>query len=369
MKKVILVLILVISSVLSASIEYDEVYHLYKSKQYKEAMKEFKILADVDKDADAAYMIGQMYEAGEGVVKNQEEADKWYKLSSKLYYGRAKHSVNKEVDLNQERLYNTLQKIDDKETRQTVYQYMHSIFNLKAHKTNYLLPISTRVNGDYDDNNPNGRDTASAEVEFQVSVKYDFLPNLFGLHELYTVAYTQHSFWQYYVGDAYFRASDYNPEFYVTFPMEYDYFKAIRVSIAHQSNGLGEPGERAWNYATLSGYFQYKSLFTELQFWHRFQDNHDYNPDLIDTMGYGHIKFMLPYKKHFVSVLLRNNFHGKGAFDAGYSYPLFGESLFLYVKAFAGYGESMITYAGSHPDAPHEDDYVERVGIGFSLSR
>ena len=38
MKKIVLVLILVLGSLLSASIEYDEVYHLYKSKEYEEAM-------------------------------------------------------------------------------------------------------------------------------------------------------------------------------------------------------------------------------------------------------------------------------------------------------------------------------------------
>ncbi|MDD2791418.1 MAG: phospholipase A [Sulfurimonas sp.] len=265
----------------------------------------------------------------------------------------------------------TLTDIDNNETAKTMYQSVHSLFNIKAHHTNYLLPLSMKLNGDY--NEPTyDRDTARAEIEFQISLKYDFAPNLLGFDEIYTVAYTQHSFWQYYVGDAYFRASDYNPEFFITVPLNTEYAKAIRVSLAHMSNGKGAPEERAWNYVTLSSYFQYGSLFTELQLWRRLSDDYDYNPGLIDTMGDGHVKFMLPYEKHMFSALLRNNFQGKGAADLSYSYPLFGESLFLYIKGFVGYGESMISFAGN-PDyigQTHQEDlYVEKVAIGVSLSR
>jgi len=135
---------------------------------------------------------------------------------------------------------------------------------------------------------------------------------------------------------------------------------------------LGVPQERAWNYATLYSYFQYKAVFVELALWARFSDNYDYNPGLVDTMGNGHIKFLFPYKKHLLTTLFRNNFNDRAAADIRYSYPLFGESLFLYVKGFVGYGESMSSYAGN-PDyagqTSQEDDYVEKISIGFSLSR
>ncbi len=281
------------------------------------------------------------------------------------------NDISAQVDKNNDALFDTLSEIDDNETKKTVLQYSHSFFNIKAHHANYLLPLSVRLNGNYDDPTKL-RDTYKAEVEFQVSVKYDFAPNLFGFGELYTVAYTQHSFWQYYVGDAYFRASDYNPEFYITVPLKTKYVKAIRLAFAHKSNGLGVPNERAWNYATAYSYFQYKGIFLELALWARFPDNYDYNPGLIDTMGYGHLKVLLPYKKHLLTTLFRNNFQGKGTVDLRYSYPLFGESLFLYVKGFAGYGESMSSYAGN-PDyagrTPQQDDYVEKIAFGFSLSR
>ena len=366
-KKIVLVSALLLTNLVASTVEYENVYNLYKSGDFETSIKEFKILANTKDDADAAYILGYMYEHGEGCEVNKEKSAQWYKKSSNTYYQREKHNVDKEISEMNDNLLDSFSEIQDPETKKTVYQYVHSVFNIKAHNTNYLLPLSVKANGDYDDRTK--RDTAKAEVEFQVSVKYDFLPNLFGLNEIYTVAYTQHSFWQYFVGDAYFRATDYNPEIFITVPMNTEYFKAIRFSVEHKSNGLGKPYERSWNYLTLSSYFQYKTIFAELQVWHRMRDNYDYNPDLIDTMGHGHIKFTVPYKKHLASVLFRNNFEGKGAVDASYSYPLFGDSLFLYVKAFGGYGESMISYAGNPEQGPSKDDYVEKFGIGFSLSR
>jgi len=369
MIRIILVLILVVSSLLASSVEYDEAYKTYKSGEYRKALEDFKVLVEMDDDSDAAYIIGHMYENGEGCNLDKAEANRWYKKASTSYYSKNRHDVDKEVTNQYDVLYDSLTELEDKETMNTLYQFTHSIFNLKAHKTNYLLPMAVKINGNYDD--ITDRDTDSTEIEFQISVKYDFAPDLLGFGEIYTVAYTQQSFWQYFVGDAYFRASDYNPEIFVTVPMNTEYFKAIRVSIAHRSNGLGLPDERAWQYAALSTFFQYKSIFTELQVWHRFKDGHDYNPDLIKTMGHGHIKFTLPYKKHFATALFRYNFNDKGAIDTSYSYPLFGDALFLYIKGFVGYGESMIAYAGAkdEPDTHHNDEYVQKIGIGFSLSR
>lgn len=290
-------------------------------------------------------------------------------------YNQMKNEVNEDVsgelEKNRDQIFEKINPIENLETQKTLYQYIHSVFNLKGYHANYLLPMSVKLNGNYDDPT-RSRDTYRAEIEFQVSVKYDFLPNLLGLGELYTVAYTQHSFWQYYVGDAYFRASDYTPEFFITVPSDTKYFKAVRLAVAHTSNGKGVPHERAWNYVTLYSYFQYKSIFTELALWYRTGDNYDYNPGLIDTMGHGHIKFLFPYKKHLLSTLFRNNFKGKGAVDVRYSYPLFSESLFLYVKGFTGYGESMDTYAGNHDYAgqtPQYDMYVQKIAFGFSISR
>lgn len=86
--------------------------------------------------------------------------------------------------------YHTKDQIDYE--KDTVYQYMHSYFNFKSHKTNYFLPLSSRLNGTY--GRVGSRNTVASEVEFQISVKYDFAPNLLGFNEVYSFAYTQHSF-------------------------------------------------------------------------------------------------------------------------------------------------------------------------------
>lgn len=370
MKKT-LTLLMISLSLMATTKEYKQAYERYESGDYKKALVEFKRLALKEKNYDAAYMLGYMYDNAQGCEADKEEAKKWYIFSANGFHNRSKRKIDSDLEKNNNELVKSLTDVENSQTKKTIYQSVHSLFNIKAHHTNYLLPMSRRLNRDYDDSTHN-RNTDRSEVEFQVSLKYDFAPNFLGFNEVYSVAYTQHSFWQRYVGDAYFRASDYNPELFVSIPLNTKYLKAMRLSLAHQSNGVGVPQERAWNYVTLSSFFQYKSLFTELQLWHRINDNYDYNPGLIETMGHGHIKFMLPYEKHMFSALFRNNFKGKGATDLSYSYPIYEDSLFLYFKGFAGYGESMSAYAGN-PDyqgqTHQEDVYVEKIGIGISLSR
>jgi len=362
-----LLLVLLFFSPLLASTAYEEAYRVYKANEFEKSLKMFSRLAEEESDYDAAYILGYMYEHGEGCEVDIKKSQEYYKISSRGYYFQIKDEPTRDTDKEQRKLYKTIEHADDKETKATVKQYVESLYNIKAYKTNYFLPISYRSNGHYAPTN--GHEAKDIETEFQVSIRYDFAANIFDLGEVYTAAYTQLAFWQLYEESAYFRETNYNPELFVTIPFSntVSFMKVLRLSFAHQSNGRGGDEERSWNYLSASAYFQYKLLFTELKLWHRLPDATDYNPNLIDTMGHGHIKFMLPYKKHLATVLLRNNFKGKGAIDASYSYPLVGESLFLYVKWFSGYGESMISYAGANPTS--EDDNVNKIGIGFSISR
>ena len=257
-----------------------------------------------------------------------------------------------------ESLYKSLD-ATDKETEATLKQMVNSLYNIHAYKTNYFLPLDYKYTGTYKDTN--GHQAESTETQFQFSLRYDIGANLFGLNEIYTVAYTQKSFWQLYVDSAYFRETNYNPEFFVTFPMalkddEYG-LKAMKIAIAHQSNGRGSTDERSWNYVSSSFIFQYHYLFTELKLWTSWKSALEkYNPDLLDYLGYGSLKFILPYKKHLMSFKVNS----KGSMNADYSYPITKrQDLFLYIKAFSGYGESLIDY----------DNYINKIGIGFSISR
>jgi phospholipase A1 len=121
--------------------------------------------------------------------------------------------------------------------------------------------------------------------------------------------------------------------------------------------------ERSWNRVSVFAFLFYKNLITEFETWYRFNDKTDYNPDLSDYLGYAKVKFTLPYEAHLFKLTLRSNFiHKKGAVEFSYSYPLplrDENDLFLYIKTFNGYGESLIDY----------NHNVNKISIGLCISR
>ncbi len=358
----ILVLITILTTLLfSSSKNFENAYRLYKNAEFEKSFVIFDVLAK-NGDADAAYFLGKMYKNGEGCQKDKELSAKWYKTSSKSYYNQMKYDTSRDIDKEQRELYKSIEKSKDSQTQDTIRQYTQSLYNIKAYKANYFLPLSYLTNGTYADTN--SYKTKEIEAEFQVSIKFDFASDLLGFGEIYSVAYTQLAFWQLYADSAYFREINYNPELYIMIPTsEFNdgkFLKAVKFSFEHESNGRGGDEERSWNLLSSSFYFQYKYIFSELKLWYRLADNFDYNPDLIDYMGHGHLKFIFPYKKHLAELKLRHNFSNHSAIELSYSYPIFGrKDLFLYVKGFSGYGESLIDY----------DNKVDKIGIGFSISR
>ncbi len=263
-------------------------------------------------------------------------------------------------------LYDNIYKNDNNETQKTLRDYViKSTYNVSAHQANYFLPISYRFEDNYENKKEGVPEPLQTETEFQISLKYDVTSNIFGFNEIYTIAYTQKSYWQLYVESAYFRESNYNPELFVTLPVtkfDADYsIKAVRLGFAHMSNGQGGVDERSWNYFYSNLYFQLKYLFVDLKLWVNSGKSSDkYNPDLLDYLGHGHIKFIFPYKEHLLNAKFRYSVKGYGAAEVNYTYPAFGrEDVFFYLKGFSGYGESLIDY----------DNKVQKLGIGLSISR
>jgi len=258
--------LLVSASFLIASTKFEETYRIYKSGDFVTSFKTFKTLAK-EEDEDAAYILAYMYEHGEGCEIDMAEANRWYKTASKSYYFRGKKNTNRDINKEKRKLYESLERIEDKDTAETIRKYSQSLYNIKAHKTIYFLPASYRFNNNYPATN--GHDAKKLETEFQISLKFDFTANLLNLNEVYSLAYTQLSFWQLYEESAYFRETNYNPEIFVTFPISeiYDnkFIKALRISLEHESNGRGGVKERSWNFLSTSLFFQYKTLFTELK--------------------------------------------------------------------------------------------------------
>ena len=356
MIKKLIIIVIFVSSLFGETL-FEEAYSVYKAENFEKSLKMFKELADRDSDYDAAYILGFMYEHGEGCDVDMQESQKYYKLSSRGYYWQIKHDPSRDIKKEQTKLYKSLEKSDDETTQETIRQYTQSLYNIKAHGANYFLPLSYRSNGTYPDTN--GHQALDSETEFQFSIKYDYAANLLGANEIYSIGYTQVSFWQLYATSAYFRETNYNPEAFITLPISLEYLKALRVSFAHQSNGRGGAEERSWNFVSASAYFQTAFFFTELRFWHNVFSL-EYNTDLMHYLGYGEIELIFPYKQHILKLKSRNTFSDKRATEVNYSYPLFGsKDLFLYLKGFSGYGESLIDY----------DNRVNKFGFGFSISR
>ena len=344
-----------------ASTDFEDALDVYKSGDYTNSFKAFKSLAEEENDPEAAYYLAYMYENALGCNKDQIMADKWYKISASLSYKSVADDSSHEIKKESRKLYHLLDSVDG-ETDQTIQQMTQSLYSLKAYKTNYFLPISYRYGGNY--LNENNENPQNAEIEFQLSIKFDFAANILKFNEIYSVGYTQKSFWQSYSKSAYFRESNYNPELFVTIPTslgdDAKFIKSIKFGLAHQSNGQGAEQERSWNYTSATISTQYKNLFTEFEFWNRLPDSKDYNPKLLDYLGHGDVKFSLPWDKHLFTLLLRSNFNNHGAVDFSYSYPINDRNnLFLYIKAFSGYAESLIDY----------NTYINKIGIGFSISR
>jgi len=257
----------------------------------------------------------------------------------------------------------------DKETKKTLEHYVYSSYNLSAYRTNYFLPVSYRFNNKYpagQKNEPDDSNPEQIETEFQISMKYDIGSNLFGLHEMYSFAYTQKSFWQLYVTSAYFRETNYNPEAFVKIPVYgIDTLKVIRLGYCHESNGRGGEDERSWNYIYSSFYFRVSKMFVDLRLWARIDKlidgKYKHNADLYDYIGYGHLQFIIPYEKSLVKAkFMYNPKTNYGNTEINYSYPVpIRDDLFFYVKYFNGYKESLIDY----------NHHVQKIGIGIAISR
>jgi len=251
-------------------------------------------------------------------------------------------------------------------SKETISEIINASFNLKAYRENYLLPFGYRYKSHFVDNGTHP--SKDIETEYQVSIRYDFSANLLGLGEIYSFGYTQRSWWQVYAKSAFFRESNYQPEFFVKIPtytfLDNTSLKGFKISAIHESNGRGGEYERSWNRLSFSTFMQYKNVISELEVWKRLPDNIDYNPDITDYLGYGELKLLIPYNLNLFKLRFRanNNFH-KGSFEFMYSRPIPTRGdrgdLFLFVKLFNGYGESLIDY----------NHYVNKISLGVGISR
>lgn len=247
-------------------------------------------------------------------------------------------------------------------------------FTLMAHKPNYLIVAGYNSSGHdttlYKEqfNNPNIDDWEDTEAQFQLSVKFPLLVNLFDdTFDIYA-AYTNRSFWQiYYEDSAPFRETNHEPEMWVQFNPNWEFFGVKNTwnsfGINHQSNGRGGILSRSWNRLFAWITFEKGNLAFSFKPWYRIPEDieNDDNPDITDYLG--HFEFSASYKwqEHVFSLMSRNNLESgfsRGAIELSWSFPL-GAWPYLkgYVQYFNGYGRSLIDY----------NQHANVIGVGVSL--
>lgn len=202
-----------------------------------------------------------------------------------------------------------------------------------------------------------GRAVQRDEVEFQVSFK----ARLWESHDHFYAAwlgYTQQSNWQVLNGaqSRPFRESDYQPE--MMFVVQPDMplgaglrWQLLNLGLVHQSNGRSDPASRSWNrvyaqFGVEDDQFAGGKLAILVRPWLRLHEraDRDDNPDITDFLGYGDVAVLWRHGKQTLTFTGRINPRtGKGAAQLEWSREAVGPFRF-YVRAFTGYGESLIDY-------------------------
>ncbi len=316
---------------------YQNALLLEKKGQYKEAMFLYKKALNLKlKNKEDLYLLD--------LSKNENhEVETFSKMKNDFYLKR-------------------INKIDDKETNNTLKQMITGNFGLYPYKKNYLVPISHDTK--------KKKDRKQEETYFQFSIEKPISYNFFGLDESISTAYTQKSFWQTNEDSSPFRETNYSPEIFALFPYKNsETIKGYKVSLIHESNGRNNQNSRSWNRVYLESYLQLSKIFIIPRVWYRIPEetSKDDNPDIYNYYGYGDLRFLYPYKKHTFELKLRNNFKfnkdNKGAAQLDWTFPLPNfistSNSFGFIQIFSGYGESLIDY----------DKEIHKIGLGITFSR
>jgi len=243
-------------------------------------------------------------------------------------------------------------------------------FVITPHKPNYILPVTYNAALDTD-NYPSGAydgDLQKVEVKFQLSLKVPLVKHFVIKNSNLWFAYSQLSFWQLYnrAISSPFRETNYEPELLWAFHTDYKIFglrnSLITLSLNHQSNGQSDPMSRSWNRIIANFIFDKGNYVFSFRPWYvipRSSEDDD-NPDITDYMGHGELGALYKYKKHQVTVMLRNilDFENHyGTVELNYSFRI-NDRLKGVAQYFYGYGESLIDY----------NHLSNRIGIGILLT-
>lgn len=248
------------------------------------------------------------------------------------------------------------------------------VFNFRAYKPVYLLPVFWNNSPNVLPHSPNPRNTVTEpqslkdiEAKFQISFKTKAVENLFGDNGDIWMGYTQSSRWQVYNAEDSrpFRETNYEPEVMLVFRNNYHIGgwngRMAAIGVNHQSNGRADPFSRSWNRVIGQIGLDRENWSIVARPWWRISDgNDDDNPDIEDYMGRGDLTVVHTRGRHEFSLMARHSLrsgdrsHGALQFDWGF--PIHNQ-LRGHLQIFDGYGESLIDYN-------HRATYI---GLGVSL--
>lgn len=336
MKRFVLLLFTSLSLAEDTTSLYNQALEFEKDEDYKNAMIIYKKIAELNMSKEDKYIID--------LSKQQEHKVETFTDMKKSFY-------NKQIE-----------KVEDRETDESIKQIISGDFGLYPYEKNYLLPIT------YDLNKTNDRN--QWETTYQISVEKPISYNFFGLNESISAAYTQRSFWQTSEDSSPFRETNYRPEIFVMFPYNNsETLKGYKFSILHESNGRNNEYSRSWNRLYAEAYLQLSNLFIIPKIWYRFPEDKtdDDNPDIEDYYGYGDLTLFYAYKRHTYELKLRNNLKfdndNKGALEFNWAFPLpefiSSQNSYGLFQIFSGYGNNLIDY----------NRETHRIGIGIAFSR
>lgn len=251
-------------------------------------------------------------------------------------------------------------------------------WTIRPYRPNYILPLFYRFDQNLSPtpSNPEepgaeytSNDIRNTELKFQLSLKTKVAEDLFDTSADVWFGYTQQAHWQVYNEDNSrpFRATDYQPEIFLTQPVTADLpfngsLRMLGAGLMHHSNGRSDPISRSWNRIYLMGGAEWDRFSIVPRVWARINnessDSED-NPDIEDYMGYGDVKFLydLPNQQSVSGTLRYNPSTNNGAAQIDYIYPL-SSNVNGYLQLFHGYGESLIDY--NHKDTA--------IGVGIVLN-
>ncbi|MCK7594768.1 phospholipase A [Pseudomarimonas salicorniae] len=250
------------------------------------------------------------------------------------------------------------------------------IFNLRAHRPIYILPVflSNRPNNRPNSPNPantvdESLDLRSLENKFQVSFKTKVWEGLVGGQGDLWFGYTQSSRWQLYEEDVSrpFRETNYQPEIDLIFGFDEPLLggwraRMLGIGYAHQSNGRSLPLSRSWDRLVATAAIEKPGWAVVFRPWYRLPESSrdDDNPDANDFLGRAELQVVHQRGAHELAWLVRHSLRGgersRGALQFDWSFPLY-RNLRGHLQLFEGYGESLIDYN-------HRATYL---GIGLSL--